>query len=125
MSLEHLEKQAHDMLRFLCEQLDSRRVGSPGNQRAAAWAADQLAAAGFALERQPFDCIDWQTEGADLTIDGQSFPVESSPYSLGCAVTGELAAADSLEALSGQDLTGKILLMHGALTALNSHSCFR
>ncbi len=112
-----LHHQARVMLRYLCGELESRRVGSRGNQQAVGWAADALAQAGFVIEKRPFDCMDWRTDGAELAVGGLTFPVESSPYSRGCSVSAELTAADSLEALQNQDPTGKILLMHAALTA--------
>jgi aminopeptidase YwaD len=46
-----------------------------------------------------------------------TFKAYPSPFTLGCAARAALVSAVSLEELRGLDLAGKIVLLHGALTA--------
>lgn len=61
--------------------------------------------------------IDWQTDGAQLICGHESFEVESSPYSLGCIVEGELIAVNSLEQLKERSIEGKIVFLYGEIAA--------
>jgi aminopeptidase YwaD len=69
------------------------------------------------LERQPFDCHDWQGGGASLTVNGVPFEVFRSPHSLGCEVQGTLVVADTLEGLQSLDARAKLLLLRGEIAA--------
>lgn len=84
---------AQAYLKRLCEDISSRRVGSPGNQQATDYFAEIAAGFHAQVKQHSFECIDWQTRGAELNLDGQEFNVHSSPYSLGCNVTALLEAA--------------------------------
>lgn len=103
-------------LKHLCEDLGSRRVGSSGNQQATDYFSEIAAGFHSQIKLQPFTCMDWQTHGAELAVDGQEYEVHSSPYSLGCNVTALLASAGSLDELKDLNSPGCILLLHGALT---------
>lgn len=84
---------AQAYLKRLCEDISSRRVGSPGNQQATDYFAEIAAGFHAQVKQHSFECIDWQTRGAEMKMDGQEFNVHSSPYSLGCNVTALLEAA--------------------------------
>ena len=68
---------------------------------------------GWQTEASELDVVDWEDGGATLRAGDQSFSVLASPYSLGCAVDAKLSSASSVEELEQQDLSGKILLLHG------------
>ncbi|HPE39926.1 MAG TPA: hypothetical protein PLI77_02425 [Bacteroidales bacterium] len=40
--------------------------------------------------------MDWSSKGAHLRCENSDFTVESSPYSLGCNVEGELIAINTI-----------------------------
>jgi aminopeptidase YwaD len=116
MELTQLTSQANQYLQKLCVDIPRRSVGSPGNREATAFFAERTAAHGFEVQTPAFDCIYWTEEGARLSAEGESFQVQVSPYSLSCHVQAPLIAAASLDELSGVQASGKILLLHGALT---------
>src|SRR5699024_5125174 len=86
-----------------------------GNRAAAGFIAETFQSAGWEVEEQPFDCLDWSQEGAELSVDGEAFPVEISPFSPAASVNAPLSAAGSLEELGSVEAAGKILLVHGEL----------
>ena len=94
-----LSENAKKYLTFLCLELPTRQVGSQGNQAATEFLAKKLAGFGFETECPEFQCMDWVTEGANLTDGKEEFEVFSSPYSLGCEESGELVVVNSVEEL--------------------------
>ncbi|NMC28994.1 MAG: M28 family peptidase [Pelolinea sp.] len=115
MQKEMLNQKAQEYLQFLCNQLPTRRVGSGGNQQATAYIADQFRSLGLRTDLQKFFCIDWENNGASLTINGSDFSIQTSPYSLACAVTAPLVCASTLAELEKADSKEKILLLQGEL----------
>ena len=94
-----------------------RPVGSPANRAAEAYIAKTLRAAGYEVEQQGFDCIDWQLEGVDLWMGDGPLPVTANPYSPPCDVTAPIVAVADMAQLEAATLTGRIALLHGALSA--------
>lgn len=117
MSNQVLTDRASSHLDYLCRVIANRCVGSEGNRTATAWAAEQFRALGFTVETPAFDCLGWSSEPARLTVAGQSYPVEASPFSLTFEGSAELVCFDSVEALETADLRGCIALLHGPLAA--------
>lgn len=113
--MNHLDT-AQAYLKRLCEDIGSRRVGSSGNQQAIDYFAEIAAGFHSHTNMQSFTCMDWQTRGAELTVDGQEYEVYSSPYSLGCNVTALLESVGNLDELKKIDSPVCILLLHGELT---------
>ena len=58
-----------------------RPVGSPANHAAEATIADTLRAAGYEVEQQGFDCVEWRLDGVDLWVGDGPLPVTANPYS--------------------------------------------
>ena len=94
-----------------------RPVGSPANHAAESTIADTLRAAGYEVEQQGFDCVDWRLDGVDLWVGDGPLPVTANPYSPPVDVTAPLAPVANLAELAAADLTGRIALLHGALAA--------
>jgi aminopeptidase YwaD len=107
---------AEATINHLCRDIPERPVGSAGNRAATDFFARQIAAFGFAIERSPFTCLDWQEEGADLLVGDTSFPVQVSPYSVGGRATGPLVVVSTVAELAAAKPAGKILLVRGDLT---------
>ncbi len=112
-----LIEKAKRHLHHLCTEIGERRVGSEGNRLATAYAGQIVEAAGWDAEITPLTVMDWETEGAALTCNGESFSVFSSPYSRGCAEEGEWIAVGSVEELEKRDIHNKIILLHGEIAA--------
>ncbi len=104
-------------LERLCAVVPNRRTGSAGNRVATDFFADVIRGCGFAVDQTPFQCLDYVRGASWLVRDGASFPVQASPYSLGCDVTGDLVAVSTMEELEASDCAGKILLMRGPICA--------
>lgn len=115
MQKHTLTTHARSLIDQFCVQIDSRRLGSDGNRRASAIFDEWMAGRGFAVEKQAFDCQDWQGEGASLTIDAQPFEVFPSPHSPGCQVEAELVVATTLDELKQTYAQGKLLLLRGEI----------
>lgn len=100
----------------LCEDMGSRRVGSIGNQQATDYFSEVTSRFNLHVKLQSFACMDWQTRGAELNVDGLTFKVHSSPYSLGCNVTASLVSTGNLDELKNIHSPACLLLLHGGLT---------
>ena len=116
MARQHLISQAKRHLDTLCIEIPTRKVGSQGNFQATEFVAKVLSGFGFRTETPQFDCIDWEEQGASLTIEELSFNLFPSPYSLGCSLSEELVNASTTAELELLDTKGKLLLLHGELT---------
>jgi len=110
-----LSEKASRYLQRLCVQIPGRRVGSAGNRDATAWFAETVGSFGFETECPVFDCIDWHDSGADLVVDGESFEVLVSPYSLGGHFRAPLVAISSVEELEEADICDHIALLRGEI----------
>lgn len=113
-----MRAKAERYLHHLCEAIDGRPTGSPGNRAATAYFADVVSSFGFTTETPPFPCFDWREEGATLTVQGEAFAVFPSPYTLGADVSGRLVVAETVEQLAAATLDGvggAVLLMRGDL----------
>jgi aminopeptidase YwaD len=115
MKQEQILSKAKVHLRALCTEITDRSVGSRGNREATGYFRDQLKFQGWQVEETPLEVMDWKSDGASLQCGGQEFEVNSSPYSVGCNVQGELTAVSSLKQLQEKDLKGKIVLLHDGI----------
>lgn len=114
--MKKLLARCNNILDKLCVQIDNRRVGYSGNVLATEFFAGYARKNGFAVDKQEFDCIDW--EGSDVLLRGAGYRsfANAAPYSLPFSGTAPLAHASSIEALRNGDFNGKILLLTGDLT---------
>lgn len=117
MDKKSLTEKAKSHLKVLCSDIGERRVGSEKNREATAYAKKILDDAGWLTESTELPVIDWKTDGAALTCNGQSFEVFSSHYSLGCSVQGELIAINTVAQLEQADIKNKIVLLYGEIAA--------
>jgi aminopeptidase YwaD len=111
-----LADKARMSIQRLCRDIPTRHVGSHGNRLATDFFAETVAAFGFQTTCPRFDCMDWVSDGAQLSVNGISVPVSVSPYSLGCGVRGRLLAVATIDELEAVDARSSVLLAHGALT---------
>ena len=109
------EKTAATYMETLCTHLLDRRVGSPGNRAATDLVSRILSGFGFETCSQPFDCIDWCSDGVRLVAGADRFEAFVSPYSLGGYVHAPLKVASTVEALEDAELAGALLLLEGDL----------
>lgn len=111
-----LVEKATQYLHTLCNQIPNRRVGSEGNCLATTFFAETIKSFGFDVECPEFECVDWENGGAIIAVDGRSYDVQVSPYSLGGKVSAPLVTACSAAELETLDLSDNILLLRGELT---------
>lgn len=117
MKQKYLLKQSKQHVDYLCNVIQERRVGGEGNRKATTYFKNLVIQQGWQVEETELDVMDWQSNGATLTCEDLFFDVESSPYSLGCDVEGELIAVNSLEMLKKVDIRGKIVFLYGEIAA--------
>lgn len=103
----HMEK--------LCQEIGPRATGSAGNQAAVEYATETFRSLGYEVRLQEFPCMDWQNDGAELIVDGQSVEAAAAEYAMPCHVSGELVCVQTIEELAAADLTNKICMMYGEL----------
>jgi aminopeptidase YwaD len=109
------ELLATTYLHTLCEVSPDRRLGSPGNDQAAGYVAGVLREAGWQVDEQVFDVVDWSGSPGSVSVGRQVWTVVPSPYALGAEVTRRLVVARSLADLDA-DLTGTVVLLLDGLT---------
>ena len=110
-----LKTKAEFYLKYLCLHIPTRRVGTQGNRDANEFLAERFASFGFAIERQPFDCIDWTQGNVSLSLNGQQFQVQVGAFTLGYQVQAPLVVASTVEELASANVRDKILLLHGEI----------
>lgn len=93
-----------------------RPVGSPQNDALVSLVETHLTGMGYSITSLPFDCLIWQQGPSTLTIAGQAFPVEPSPYSEPFTGSARIIQASTIDQLHGADCQGAILLLSGELT---------
>jgi aminopeptidase YwaD len=101
-------------LKLLC-QFPDRRLGSESNQAATRWVSKQFNDLGWRVIQQGFECMDWISSTATLTVAERAFEIHASPYSLSVDTTAELVIATTVEALEVLDCGNKILLLRGPI----------
>ncbi len=111
MNLFSVSAKKH--LKYFCETISERHLGSHGNKQATNYFKNVLQQYGWETEESLLEVMDWKTEGAILQCGKQFFEVFSSPYSLGCNIEGKLIAVDNISKLHDADLKDKIVLLHG------------
>lgn len=117
MERETLKELAGKYLGRICEAYGHRPVGSPGNLAATQYFSEELLKSGFQVRQSGFSCLDWQTEGATLSMDGKNFPVYASPYGKSCEVTAPLTVIRTVEDLKTKPARGRIALLTGAIAS--------
>lgn len=115
MDKKVLTEKVESHLQVLCSEIGERRVGSERNRKATAYAEKVMKESGWRTVTTQLPVIDWKTEGATLTCNGESFEVLSSHYSLGCSVVGELVAINTVALLEQADVKDKIVLLYGEI----------
>jgi len=99
----------------LAREIGERPPGSPGNVQAVDYVAHMFELLGWKVEKDAFDCIDWEHGPVHLQAGGRTFSARVSPYSLGCEVTARLVVVSTMEELQAADARGRILLITGEL----------
>jgi len=113
--MDNLTQLASDYLETLCSRIPNRAVGAPGNKQATQFFREIMEENGLSVISQPFNCIDFRAGEIRLAAGGVEFEAHISPYSLGCNITAELAAASTIAELEALDARGKLLLLHGEI----------
>ncbi len=115
MDPAHLSENAATYLEQLCVEIVNRQTGSPGNRRATDLVTQKLGSFGFTVDTPSFKCLDWTSGEVYLSVGGDRFHAEVSPFSLGCHIRTPLQVVATLEDLKHVETAGKILLVRGDL----------
>ncbi len=111
----YLNVKCLSFMKALSSHIGERPVGSDGNRKATDLFKEELTFLGWNTQTQEFNALDWNAKSAELSVNGESFEVFVSPYSLGCSVTAPIAEVASLKDLEKSDFKGKIILLHGEI----------
>ena len=108
-------KTCKKYLSKFCLEIPERPVGSEGNRLATRRFMEIVQGFNWKVEPTVFQALDWDGNGAELSVEGTKFEVYPSPYSLGCELELGLVEAGTLHDLDQLDCSGKIVLLHGDL----------
>lgn len=112
-----LIEQTRSRLESLCLTHPDRHVGGAGNRAANQLFEREVAAAGFVVERLPFQCVDWEHGSASVTVGDQEVILNVGPYSPPFRGRARLVSAQTVEELEALDGSGVVLLLHGPIAA--------
>ncbi len=105
----------------LCGPHPDRHVGGPGNRAANDLFAAEAAAAGFEVERLPFEALEWLPgpEGAwlELPAGGERVELKPGPFSAGVDSVAPLVPIATVNELEALDAPGAVLLLHGEIAS--------
>jgi aminopeptidase YwaD len=104
-------------LTALCETHPDRHVGGPGNRAANDLLADEVAAAGFSVERIGFEAAEWLFGDAWLDLNDHREPLRPGPFSSAFNAGAPLVCIATVAELEALDAPGSILLLHGEIAA--------
>lgn len=93
-----------------------RPVGTQSNNDLIALLETSLDEMGYEVESLPFDCMIWKQGASTMSIEGQSFAIEPSPFSEPFCGNRKLVMVHTIEELHGTDCKGAILLLAGEIT---------
>ena len=85
---------AYDYCKYLVDTWPNRWTGSPGERESGDWMEDHLARMGYETRQTRFDCPGWEYEGQEFYLEGKPLEAGAQYYSVGCDVTGPLAAVE-------------------------------
>ncbi|MBO0459742.1 M28 family peptidase [Enterococcus hulanensis] len=113
--MKSIKKSVAGHMEKLCQEIGPRATGSAGNKLAVDYAAEKFRLLGFDVQLQEFPCMNWQNDGAELIVDGQTVEVEAAEYAMPCDVSGEMICVQTIQELQTADLANKICVMYGDL----------
>lgn len=114
---DSIQTRVASHLAALVRSPEGRPVGSAANHAAEDSIAGALLAAGYDVERQGFDCVEWHAAGVELRLAASELAARVNPYSPACDLVAPAVAVSSVGKLEASELAGRIALLHGPLTA--------
>ena len=113
--LNTLEDKLFQHVQILSAEIGERPIGSPGNQRAAAYIDAYFRHSGLEVEDQPYPCTAWKHTSTILEREGIELQAAANAFSLPCDVSGQVVHAGTLSELETIAAKGKILFLYGDL----------
>ncbi len=107
-----LLNKAKEHMKFLCESLTDRHVGSIQNQKAGEYILNVLNNSNATLVKgKKFNCFDWKPLDVSLEVDNNYYEAYISPYSSSTKIEASFCIASNLEELKNVDGKDKIVLL--------------
>lgn len=103
--------------KYLAGELGSRPLGTEKNENAQCYLRGLAEELGYTVQELPFECHRWEYGSSFLRTESQTVPIYPGPFSPELCGEFDLLVAESVEALRREKLTGKLLLIRGALSA--------
>ena len=109
---KELLNTAKGHMKFLCESLTDRHVGSIQNQKAGEYILNVLSNSNASIVKaDKFKCFDWKPLEVSLQVDKDYYEANISPYSPSIEVEAKLCTASNLEELKKLEGRNKIVLL--------------
>ncbi|SNS51828.1 aminopeptidase YwaD [Anaerovirgula multivorans] len=103
-------------LEKLTVEIGERHVGSDGNRQAVDFFYNVMSSFGYDMQKDGFDCIEWECGEVCLKAGDKEYLAFVSPYALPCDVNAELVVTSTLDELKSADAYEKILVITNELT---------
>ncbi len=120
--MSQIEAIAFKHLEHLSARIGSRPLGSRRNQAAVEYIQNVFKANGLETALQEFPCPVWEDLSTRLELDGKLYAVAANVFSPPCDVAARAAAVGTLAELQVAELTGRIGILYGDLTAGGGYS---
>ena len=72
---------------------------------------------GWSVEFQDFNCLNWETDGGEVRIDGATIDLTPGPYGLGVETDGPVRVVRTLQDLEQAELAGSVAVLAGELAS--------
>jgi hypothetical protein len=112
---QELAKLIDSHLQVLIAEIGERPGASPGDHQAANYIAQTFAGAGWAVEKQRFDCPQWTHHGTSLTLNGANLAAAANAYSPACDLYALPVGAGTLPELQTAALRNRLAILYGDL----------
>ena len=111
------EATAISYLEHLAVQIGSRPLGSKHNQMAAEFISSSFKTSGLQTELEEFHCPLWESSETRLELDGKRYVAAANTFAPPCDVAAHGVAVGTIAELEKVELTGRIAVLYGDLTA--------
>jgi aminopeptidase YwaD len=115
--MSNTQAKALELLEYLSVQIGSRPLGSKRNQVAAEFIQSIFKTSGLQPELEQFACPLWENLETRLELDGKRYVAAANIFAPPCDIAARGAAVGTLTELESAELSGRIAILYGELTA--------
>ncbi|MBD3193250.1 MAG: M28 family peptidase [Candidatus Heimdallarchaeota archaeon] len=116
-NMAQMKEEMLNHLKYLCESLETRRVGMHGNLKASNYLKKVYEAMGLKVMLQEVPCKSWSSSIEELTIGRKKLIGAANCFSPSCDITAPFVPLCNLKELEKADLSKKIAVFYGELSS--------